>query len=168
MLLECLFVWPLDVDLQNQILDKEPGKYDFRIAQKRKLLLGDKEILKDMKNNLMNWKVQEKNGGKVLFFERKMYIPQNQEIQQEIIKEYLILAGHPGEQETYLKVKEDYWWLGLQTFVKNCVKGCSTCQQFKINWHLIKLTLIPSKTGITSILYICHHGCHGWTTSSRR
>jgi hypothetical protein len=42
-------------------------------------------------------------------------------------------AGHPGELETYNRIRQNYWWPGLRTFVKNYVQGCGTCQQFKIN-----------------------------------
>ena len=28
---------------------------------------------------------------------------------------------------------QHHWWPGLQTFVKNYMQGCGTCQQFKIN-----------------------------------
>jgi Integrase zinc binding domain/Chromo (CHRromatin Organisation MOdifier) domain len=43
------------------------------------------------------------------------------------------MAGHPGELETYNRIRQNYWWPGLWTFVKNYVQGCGTCQQFKIN-----------------------------------
>jgi Integrase zinc binding domain len=43
------------------------------------------------------------------------------------------MAGHPGELETYNGIRQNYWWPGLWTFVKNYVQGCGTCQQFKIN-----------------------------------
>ena len=33
-------------------------------------------------------------------------------------------TGHPGELETYNSMRSQYWWPGLQTFVKNYVKGC--------------------------------------------
>jgi Integrase zinc binding domain len=42
-------------------------------------------------------------------------------------------AGHPGELETYNGIRQNYWWPGLQMFVKNYAQGCSICQQFKIN-----------------------------------
>jgi Integrase zinc binding domain/Integrase core domain len=42
-------------------------------------------------------------------------------------------AGHPGELEMYNGIRQNYWWPGLRTFVKNYVQGCGTCQQFKIN-----------------------------------
>ena len=43
------------------------------------------------------------------------------------------MAGHPGEAETLVSVERLYWWPGLQTFVRNYVKGCGVCQQYKIN-----------------------------------
>jgi Integrase zinc binding domain len=43
------------------------------------------------------------------------------------------MAGHPGELETYIGIRQNYWWPGLWTFVKNYVQGCGICQQFKIN-----------------------------------
>jgi hypothetical protein len=46
------------------------------------------------------------------------------------------MVGHSGELETYNRVRQNYWWPGLQTFVKNYVQGCSICQQFKINQSL--------------------------------
>ena len=42
-------------------------------------------------------------------------------------------AGHPGKLETYNSVQQQYWWPGLRMFVKNYVKGCGICQQFKID-----------------------------------
>jgi Integrase zinc binding domain len=42
-------------------------------------------------------------------------------------------AGHPGELETYNRIRQNYWWPGLQTFVKNYIQECGICQQFKIN-----------------------------------
>ena len=30
-------------------------------------------------------------------------------------------------------IKEHYWWPGMRSFIKNYVKGCGVCQQFKIN-----------------------------------
>jgi hypothetical protein len=43
------------------------------------------------------------------------------------------MAGHLGELETYNRIRQNYWWPGLRTFVKNYIQGCSICQQFKIN-----------------------------------
>ena len=42
-------------------------------------------------------------------------------------------ARHPGELEAYNAVQQQFWWPGLRTFVKNYVKRCGICQQFKID-----------------------------------
>jgi hypothetical protein len=57
------------------------------------------------------------------------------ELRRDIVKMYHDheTAGHPGELETYNGIRQNYWWPGLQTFVKNYVQGCGICQQFKIN-----------------------------------
>ena len=54
-------------------------------------------------------------------------------------------AGHPGELEMFNSICQHYWWPGLRTFVKNYVKGCSICQQFKINCNPLELALLPTK-----------------------
>jgi Integrase zinc binding domain len=52
------------------------------------------------------------------------------------------MVGHPGELETYNGIRQNYWWPGLQMFVKNYVQGCGICQQFKINGSLSNLAYI--------------------------
>ena len=53
------------------------------------------------------------------------------------------IAGHPGKLETYNLVRQQYWWPGLRIFVKNYVKGCGTCQQFKIDRNPSHPSFIP-------------------------
>jgi hypothetical protein len=45
--------------------------------------------------------------------------------------------------ETYNALRTHYWWPGMRTFVKNYVKGCAYCQQFKINCHPTHPALLP-------------------------
>ena len=68
-------------------------------------------------------------------FRGKNYIPQNNKLQQQIVEMFHghETAGHPGKLETFNTVQQYYWWPGLWTFIKNYVKGCSVCQQFKID-----------------------------------
>ncbi len=56
---------------------------------------------------------------------------------------YSDLTHPPGELETYNALRAHYWWPGMCTFVKNYVKGCAFCQQFKINRHPTKPALMP-------------------------
>ena len=52
-------------------------------------------------------------------------------------------AGYPGELETFNLVRQYYWWPGMHTFVKNYVKGCGICQQFKIDRSPSHPSLVP-------------------------
>ena len=40
-------------------------------------------------------------------------------------------------------IKEHYWWPGMRSFIKNYVKGCGICQQFKINQNPSNPSYIP-------------------------
>jgi Integrase zinc binding domain len=93
------------------------------------------EGLTSLKNNLQDWKIKEIDGQKTIFFKGKNYILKDLELLWDIMKIYHNhkAAGHPGELETYNGIRQNYWWPGLWTFVKNYVQGCSICQQFKIN-----------------------------------
>src|SRR5271163_3319710 len=59
-------------------------------------------------------------------------------------------AGHPRELETYNAVKQYYWWPGLRTFVKNYVRGCGLCQQFKINRNPSHPSFLPTEGAIST------------------
>jgi len=86
---------------------------------------------------------------------------------------------HPGELETFNKVKTLYWWPGICQWIKNYVKECSKYQQFNINrtgpslLHPVNgptslqpfaqcsmdfITSLPTSKGFDSILSIVDHG----------
>jgi len=87
--------------------------------------------------------------------------------------------GHPGELETFNKVKTLYWWSRICQWIKSYVKGCSKYQQFKIDrtgpplLHPINgltslqlfaqcsmdfITSLPTSKGFDSILSIVDYG----------
>ena len=72
-------------------------------------------------------------------------LPHDLSIRCEIVERYhdAPTAGHPGELETYDTLRTHYWWPGMRTFIKNYVKRCVFCQQFKINHHLTAPALMP-------------------------
>ena len=59
-------------------------------------------------------------------------------------------ARHPGELETYNVVRQKFWLLGLHIFVKNHVKGCGICQQFKIDRSPSQPSFIPVEGAIST------------------
>ena len=84
-------------------------------------------------------------------FKGKNYVPRNDKLRQQIVELFHDheTAGHPGELEIFNAVQQYYWWPGLRTFVKNYVKGCGICQQFKIDRNPSKPTFLPVE-GATS------------------
>jgi hypothetical protein len=170
-----LFVRLIDTKLQTRILTSKGTELDI---QKALETLKNSEIDQD----LNEWTTEETENGKAIFYQGRQYIPDNIELRREIVQKFhdSVTAGHPGELETFNQIKECYWWPGLRTFVKNYVKGCPDCQQFKINRRPTKPTLqaipgpdtiepfkqismdfitdLPSIDGYDTILSMVDHG----------
>jgi Integrase zinc binding domain len=106
-----LFINLLDTELQEQILNGKELDLDVKNAIKTLM----EEGLTSLKNNLQDWKIEEIDGRKTIFFKEKNYIPKDLELQQDIVKMYHDheMAGHPGELETYIGIRQNYWWPGL-------------------------------------------------------
>jgi hypothetical protein len=101
---------------------------------------------------LEDWKIEEVDDQKTIFYKGKQYVPKDQELRQDILKLFHDheTAGHPGELETYNSVKQHYWWPGLRIFVKNYVKECGICQQFKIDRNPSHPSFIPVEGAIST------------------
>ena len=127
MLPENMFINLLDTDLQERILNGKELDIDIQNAMETLLQEGPTNL----KNDLEDWKIEEVDGRKTIFYKGKNYIPKDQELRWDMVKMYHNheTAGHPGELETYNSIHQDYWWPGLRTFVKNYVQGCGTCQK---------------------------------------
>ena len=117
----------------------------------------------------------------LLFYNGHLYIPDELELQRQIIKDHhdTPTAGHLGVLATCRSIRASYWWPGLSSFVRNYVKGCAICQQFKVNTRLSKPSLVPieslssrifgqvgidfmtdlpSSEGFDSIMVVVNHG----------
>ena len=143
-----LFVNLLDTELQDQIL--ETHDVDHNMSKALDQLLNSN--ISDLSKDLDDWKVEKMEKGNAIFYQGRNYIPKDYELQKDIVKMHHDhkTAGHPGELETYNAVKNQYWWPGLQTFMKNYVKGCALCQQFKIDRHPSHPTYIPTEGAQTT------------------
>ena len=141
MLPDNLFISLIDLDLQRKISASK--EYDHDAADALKLLLDNR--LPNTRSDLQDWSIENQDDIQLLFYKGKNYIPQDLELRREIVKRYHddLTAGHPGEMETFNAVNEHYWWPGMRTFVKTYIKGCGVCQQFKINRHPSKPSLLP-------------------------
>lgn len=136
-----LFIKSIDLELQQRIAECEVFDEDVT----RALEQIKNSSISNLSEGLQDWTIEEAGNVKAVFYKGRQYIPDNLEVRREIIRKFHDhpTAGHPGELETYMQVKEEYWWPGMRTFVKNYVKGCGACQQFKINRRPTKPTLQP-------------------------
>ena len=128
---ENMFINLLDFNLQEQILNSCDKTMDIKAT----LEMIMKEGPTSLQHDLSNWKIEDINGRKAIFYKGMNYIPNDQELRRDIVKMFHDheTARHPGELETYNSVRQYYWWPGLWTFIKTYVQGCGICQQFKIN-----------------------------------
>jgi hypothetical protein len=126
-----LFINLIDLELQRKIANSD--NLDTNATEAIELLLGQGPT--NLQNDLKDWTTEEFEGKNVLFYQGKNYIPKDHDLRKEIVSQFhdKVAAGHPGEIETFNAVKEYYWWPGMRSFIKNYVKGCGICQQFKIN-----------------------------------
>jgi hypothetical protein len=102
-----------------------------------------------IQNDLEDWKIEEVDDQKTIFYKGKQYIPKDQELLLKLFHDHET-AGHPGKLETYNSVKQHYWWPGLRIFVKNYIKGCGICQQFKIDRNPSHPSFIPVEGAIST------------------
>lgn len=83
------------------------------------------------------------------YFQHLCYIPESLELQRQIVARNhdTSTTGYPGIYKTTELVKQNYWWPGMNVFIKNYVIGCPICQQMKINTHptVPPLQLIKAK-----------------------
>jgi Integrase zinc binding domain/RNase H-like domain found in reverse transcriptase len=138
---EHLFVNLINMELQKKIATAKNMDYEAAEVIKKLLEQGPKEAKKD----LVDWEVEEFEGENILFYKGKNYVPINAELWREIVQRYHdhLTAGHSEELQTFNAVREHYWWPGLWVFVKNYVRGCGTCQQFKIDRNPMKPAFMP-------------------------
>jgi len=142
MLPDHLFISLIDADLPDQL---SSGLSLDDYAQK---------LIKDLESDSSsteNWTFLQNKEALALFFKGKQYVSANLELCHQILHMYhdSRTAGHPGILETFNAVSRYYYWPGLCSFVRNYVNGCLECQQFKINRHRAKPSLVPIPTAIS-------------------
>jgi hypothetical protein len=72
-----LFLNLLDINLRDRITKNK--EYNFNIMKAIKLL--QEEGLTSIQNNLEDWKIEEVDDQKTIFYKGKQYVPKDQELQ---------------------------------------------------------------------------------------
>ncbi|MBW0573187.1 hypothetical protein O181_112902 [Austropuccinia psidii MF-1] len=80
---------------------------------------------------------------KLSLFKDRVVVPSNEEIQLNILEKNhdSLLAGHPGQEKTPKLIKRDFYWAGMNQFIKNYVSSCQKCSRNK-NIHHKKFGLL--------------------------
>ena len=96
---DSLFLNLLDLTLQDRIANAKD--YNFDVTNAIAILL--EEGPTGIRSNLEDWKIEEKDRKKILFYKGKNYVPKDQDLCRDILKMFHDheTARHPGELETY-------------------------------------------------------------------
>jgi hypothetical protein len=78
-----------------------------------------------------DWLYQE---GK-LYFKGRLYVPEGARHDIVVTLHESAAGGHGGIFRTQDLVAWDFWWPGLNAFVRRFVTGCAVCQAHKVNTH---------------------------------
>ncbi|MBW0560982.1 hypothetical protein O181_100697 [Austropuccinia psidii MF-1] len=87
---------------------------------------------------------------KFLLFKDRVVIPSSEDLQLNILQKHHAspLAGHPGQEKTLKLIKRDFYWAGMNQFIKDFVSSFKQCLRNKNIHHkkfgLFKPLQIPS------------------------
>ena len=115
--------------------------------------------------------------------DQALVIVGNNDLKRGVISKFhdALMARHPGIAKTTSEICKYYWWLGIQDFIMEYIKGCATCQMNKVNTNPTKppiypitpapdalpfqtitldfITKLPESLGNDTILIITDHDC---------
>ena len=132
----------------------------------------EKEVVQALeKKDELTWEED-----KVVYMEGRIYIPNNKDLKEEILREHHDPANvrHPGQHRIQELIKRTYWWPRLKEDIKKYVQGCVKCQQNKVQhqrkaeelhvleipkrpWQDISIDMIgplPKSNGMDAIMVI--------------
>ncbi|MBW0468926.1 hypothetical protein O181_008641 [Austropuccinia psidii MF-1] len=88
-----------------------------------------KEILKQLARvqSVTDYSLEPQ--AKLILLNDRVVIPRNEEIQLNIIQKRhdSPLAGHPGQEKTLKLIKRDFYWAGMNQFIKDYLSSCQQC-----------------------------------------
>ncbi|MBW0547563.1 hypothetical protein O181_087278 [Austropuccinia psidii MF-1] len=102
-----------------------------------------KEILKQLARGESVPEYSLEPQAKLLLFKDRMVITSNEELQLNILQKRhdSPLAGHPGQEKILKLIKRDFYWAGMNQFIKDYVSSCQQCSRNK-NIHHEKFGLL--------------------------
>jgi hypothetical protein len=109
-----------EIALQSELLQKIKLSQERMMSEGKELMTGE-----ELRT--------ERDGKGVMRYTYRIWIPNDQELKDEILHEshssrYSI---HPGSTKMYRDLKEYYWWPNMKKDVTEWVSKCLTCQRVK-------------------------------------
>ncbi|MBW0544420.1 hypothetical protein O181_084135 [Austropuccinia psidii MF-1] len=102
-----------------------------------------KEILKQLERGESVPGYSLEPQAKLVLFKDRVVIPSNEELQLNILERRhdSPLSGYPGQEKTLNLIKRDFYWFGINKFIKDYVSSCQQCSRNK-NIHHRKFGLL--------------------------
>ncbi|RKF53461.1 hypothetical protein OnM2_105004b [Erysiphe neolycopersici] len=66
-----------------------------------------------------------------LYVHGKLYVPQNKELRDNLLKMHHEATGHAGTKGTYGLLSRHYYWMKMPINTKEFVHGCHGCKRKK-------------------------------------
>ena len=124
-------MWSRKIVGKIQIFDNRKVVKEMDIVKRiKKNRTREKEMVQTLqKEDGLAWEED-----KVVYMEGRIYVPNNKDIKEEILKEHHDPADirHPEQHRMQELIKRTYWWPGLKEDVKKYVQECIKCQQNKV------------------------------------
>jgi hypothetical protein len=75
--------------------------------------------------------------GDLLLYENRYVVPKNLEFKLKVLRENhdSKVAGHFGQTRTLLRLRDNFYWKGMDDEVRTYVRECDTCQRDKTQQH---------------------------------
>ena len=113
-------IWTRKITAKVTILERMMTEESNIIKRIQRNNTREKEIVQVLeKNNRSTWKEE-----RVVYMEGRIYMLNNKEIREEILKEHHDPAdiGHPKQLRMMEILKRTYWWPGLKEDIKKYVQ----------------------------------------------
>ena len=144
----------VDILSRKEIIDTKEDNKDVQLLKeklwqqrtmaeitmiKRKTTVEENNILKEIRRNTIREKevvqaLKKEDGltweeDRVVYIDKRIYVPNNKKIQEEILKENhnSVNIGHLGQHRMLELLKRMYWRLELKKDIKKYVQGCFKC-----------------------------------------
>jgi hypothetical protein len=73
-----------------------------------------------------------------LYYKSRLWIPAKDDLRKMIceVEHHSKVASHMGQDKTMEIIKHNFFWLGMDKYIEDCVSSCESCQHSKAPRHV--------------------------------